>query len=93
MRKYNIQDVLTLEQVYLRMRPFILNHPNIGIFTQDEVHVCPACGSVHLHKRGTYKTNVGEYQRYRCMDCGKWSRGRTNVLDKDVRKELLTNAL
>lgn len=93
MQEYNIQDVITLEEVYLRMRPYILNHPNVGIFTQDDVAVCPVCGGKHLNKRGTYHTNLAEYQRFRCMDCGKWSRGRTNLLEQKARKALITNAL
>lgn len=84
MRVYNIQDVLTLEQVYLRLRPWMRNPPNHGV--HSDVPVCPACGGTHLHKRGTYSTNVSTFQRYNCLDCGKWSRGRQNLRDKQAMK-------
>lgn len=93
MKEYNIQDVVTLEQVYLRMRPWLSGHPNVGVYEDKEEHVCPKCGSVHVHKRGFYFTNVGKYQRYRCTDCGGWSRSRYTEKPLEARKNLLANAI
>lgn len=93
MKAYNVQDIVALEELYVKMIPWISNHPNLGIYEQEDHAVCKGCASSNLHKRGTYKTNLSIFQRYRCMDCGSWSRGRTNLLDKGKRKELLTNAL
>lgn len=83
MQEYNIQDVLTLQEVYLRLRPWMRNPPNHGV--HSDVPVCPACGSKRLHKRGTYSTNLSTFQRYKCLedDCGKWSRGRKNLRPKE----------
>ena len=92
MLDYNIQDVITLEEVYLKLRPWTKGGalaPNLGI--NEEGHVCPKCGGKHLQRRGYAYTNVSKFQRYRCNDCGGWSRGRTNVIDKERRKSLLTN--
>lgn len=91
MKEYNIQDVVTLEEVYLKMRPWMKGHPNIGIFDEQEVPVCPKCGSKHVHKRGYVTTNVSKFSKFRCVDCGGWGRARINELDKDKRKQLLMN--
>jgi len=73
MEEYNIQDVMLLEKVYGKLKPWIKNHPNQNLFTNGE-HVCPNCGGKHLHKRGTSYTIAGQYQRYKCTGCGSWSR-------------------
>ena len=77
MKKYNKQDVILLENVYLELRPWMHNHPNVNIVDDDE-KLCPACGSDHLQKRGFEITNSGltKYQRYQCQDCAKWSKGK-----------------
>lgn len=93
MRKYNIQDVETLEQVYLKLRPWMTNHPNIGVLQEDNKPLCGKCGSSHLQRRGYTTTNVGKYQRFQCMGCGGWMRTRFTEYPKDKRKSLLVNAV
>ncbi len=93
MEEYNIGDVETLEDVYFKMLPWIDNHPNVAVMDEGDVHSCPKCGSVRLHRRGFAYTNVGKYQRYRCADCGGWSRTRFTEYDKDKRKALLVHAV
>lgn len=95
MKRYNIQDVITLEQLYLKMRPWINNHPNVGALAEGDKPACPKCGSDKLHKRGFHFTNVSKFQRYQCQDkaCGAWSRGRFNLYDKDNKEALLNNAI
>lgn len=93
MRTYNIQDVDTLEQVYLKMRPWMRKHPNVGVFDEQEVPVCPNCGSKHIQYRGYAHTNVSKFRRFVCNDCGTWSRTRFNVLDVGIRKNLLVKAV
>jgi hypothetical protein len=67
MKKYNRQDVLLLEKVYLKLRPWG-GHPNIAALA--EADVCGRCGSDHLNKRGRGVTLKGVYQIWRCMKCG-----------------------
>jgi rubredoxin len=81
MKAYNINDVLILERVYLKLRPWIKNHPNIAVH-DDDVTVCPNCGGNHLEKRGFSVTQLGKYQRYHCRTCGTWSRDRKNFAVK-----------
>lgn len=80
MKQYNSQDVDLLEKVYLRLRPYIENHPNLNMVVEgaggkDKVPHCPACRSTNLQKRGFTITHTGHKQRYQCTDCGSWSSG------------------
>ncbi len=92
MREYNIQDVITLEQVYLLMRPFMKKHPNVAVFEEVDKVLCPKCGSSHIQWRGYVTTNVYKYKKFQCQGCGGWSRTRTNIYPKDIKHALLTNA-
>jgi hypothetical protein len=89
---YNAQDVLLLEEVYLKLRPWMNNHPNIGLFNDDDAEQCPKCGSKHIHWRGHAYTTGGRYPRFQCQDCGGWGRGRVHNHDKEKRASLVTNA-
>lgn len=93
LKEYNIQDVETLEEIYLKMRPWIRNHPNVGVYKEQPRPVCPKCGSDHLQFRGYYHSNVGKFRRLQCQDCGGWSRTRFTQYPKDINKELVINAL
>lgn len=91
MMRYNKQDVVLLEKVYKRLLPFIANHINLGAYVDSDSPVCSKCGSSHLQQRGTSTTQLGRYQRYACNDCGAWSRGKTNLLTKEKRTDMLVN--
>lgn len=91
MMKYNIQDVILLEQIYTKMLPWISNHPNIGVYTDENTTVCPSCGGSSIHYRGFAYTTAGKYQRFVCNHCGKWGRLATNVLPPSKRKSLARN--
>lgn len=89
MQEYNQIDVLATEKVYLRQRPWISNHPNLGTYTDSTSPECPKCGSKKLQKRGSALTQNGRYPRFQCTDCGGWSRGKQTVLTKEQREILL----
>lgn len=72
MEKYCIQDVVLLEKLYLKMRPYIANHPHLGQQGRSE---CPACGGLHVQSRGTRRTRAYKIQRLQCQDCGSWHDG------------------
>jgi hypothetical protein len=82
MVKYNNNDVVLLEKLYLKLRPYITNHPNVCV---EEGDGCPRCGSLSLQSRGYYTTNVSRYHRLCCNDCGAWSRER--IAEKGNRPE------
>ena len=72
MKKYNCNDVLLTEQVYLKLQGWINIHPNYNLYNKD--NVCPNCGSHNLQKRGVACNTKNMYQRFQCQGCGKWSR-------------------
>jgi len=80
MKKYNIQDVVLTDDLYLLVRPWITNHPSYALY-DGTADTCPNCGSPDLVRRGFKYTNLGKYQQYRCSGCGAWSRsGRSEQL-------------
>lgn len=89
MEAYNRQDVLLLEQVYDRMKPWIKSHPNHGLYTQTDAPVCPNCASANVECNGDAFTAVSQFQRYRCLDCGAWSRGGESMTTKADRASIL----
>ena len=94
MVSYCKQDVALLERLYLRMRPWIVNHPNVRLLIDDVRRpTCPKCGGARLQKRGYAHTQVGRYPRYQCMDCGGWTRGRYTTMHKDERRNVLANVV
>lgn len=74
MLKYNVQDVKLLEEVYLKLRPWMTNHPNVNVVDETQM-ACPTCGSKKIQKRGFSPTPTGQKQRYQCMMCSSWSHG------------------
>jgi hypothetical protein len=84
MSLYCDQDIRVLEEVYLRMRPWIQPHPNIGLLEQGTPEVrCCSCGSNELKEDGEYHTTVQVYQVLRCGSCGALNRGRKTLLAKN----------
>jgi predicted RNA-binding Zn-ribbon protein involved in translation (DUF1610 family) len=80
MEEYNKNDVVLLEGVYKIFKPWIRNHPNVNLYTEEGTpDACPHCGSQNLKRRGFSHTATQRYQRYQCGDCGAWSRGKTAI--------------
>ena len=71
---YNKQDVILLEKVYLKLRGWDQQHPNVNLISGDKTN-CPSCGSDHYKKRGLNYTKVHTYQGYQCLDCGRRFQG------------------
>jgi hypothetical protein len=90
MKEYNIQDTNMLEEIYYALRPWIQPHPNMALFDDGVDPVCPTCGSsnIYIHPQ-EHHTQTMSYNRFRCRDCGKWSRTRKNILDKEKRDAIL----
>ena len=81
MELYNRQDVVVLESVYLKLRPYIKGHPNLDLYIDEDESVCPSCGSLHINKikDNYFYTQAVRYDSYRCKDCGSISRSKTGV--------------
>ena len=76
MAKYNAQDVILLERNYLRYRPWIANHPSLGIYIDGTA--CPKCGSKSLQRRGYIYKSTTKYRKIWCKNCNGWSRTTVN---------------
>lgn len=87
MEKYNKYDVLSLEELYNVFQPWDTTI-SFGLYLDDESPVCN-CGSCKFEKRGYSVTTTGKFQRYQCTNCGKWHRGRENLLSTNKRKQSL----
>lgn len=83
MKKYNAKDVELLERIYLRMRPWMRNHPHTGF--KDKT--CPKCGSSKLKMNGRNMQMTGLYQRFQCLSCFGYCGWKV-----DSKRELLRNA-
>ena len=74
MAEYNVQDVLLLEEVYLRLRGWTPSHPNLNLWQSESG--CSHCGSMKIKYGGDYAANVRKFKCYRCLEknCGGWSK-------------------
>jgi hypothetical protein len=80
MEAYNKHDVVLLEKLYYKIRPWIKGHPNSALL-EGKLR-CPTCNSISYHKRGYACTNSYIYQRYQCLDCRAWFRGSKSLTKK-----------
>lgn len=82
MESYNRRDVELLEELYLRLRPWMGSPgkggggPNRGLWPQpdDDDWCCPKCGGHRRLGVAPYRTRFSVYQSLCCADCGGWSR-------------------
>lgn len=91
MKKYNQQDILATEDVYLQCRAWDDQHPNMGTFSAYEEHQCPHCGSANVIGRNGWREvkQQGVYKRYQCNDCRGWSRGKIMLNPLPKRRKQL----
>jgi hypothetical protein len=84
MQEYNIYDVLSLEEAFLKILPWesanLFEH-----YYNSEITVC-TCGSIHFTKKGFYYTTSGKFQKYVCKNCGAETRDSENLLTKEQKK-------
>jgi DNA polymerase III epsilon subunit-like protein len=90
MLAYNKNDVGVLEEVYVKLRPWIKDHPNLALFhdvaESKGAFICRTCTSTDLIMIGDYATSVNTYDSYRCNSCGAIMRSRraSTSLKKDT---------
>jgi hypothetical protein len=90
MEDYNRHDVELLERVYLRLRPWIRSHPNLGLYMLSDGAVCPNCGSHNITwiPNQYYYTGVSRFPIFRC-DCGAYGRSRKSELTPEEKASLV----
>lgn len=84
MKKYQIQDVNLLIDLYEKLLPWIKNHPNRALH-DDIPDGCPNCASQLMERRGYSYTSTSKYQRYQCKNCGKWTKGSNAISKTNLR--------
>lgn len=87
---YCRHDVWVLDKVYRKLRPFIVSHPNVNMFSgMTDRARCTKCGSSRIHWRGKYyRTQTQVYAAFQCQDCGAWGRGLKSQIKSADRKNL-----
>jgi DNA polymerase elongation subunit (family B) len=86
MELYNKQDVVVLEGILTKLMPY---DPSIKFSSFYQQDAC-SCGGKVFIKDGLWYMPRGAFQRYKCKGCGKVFKDRKNLINKDVRKELMS---
>lgn len=86
MESYNQMDIISLEELFWKLIPWD-SSINFNLYSDDEKNVCK-CGSTDFIKKGFTYTSVGQYQRYRCKECGAETKGRINLFTKTKKQSL-----
>lgn len=89
---YCDRDVELLEEVYLRLRPYMKGHPNVNLYNENNEIKCASCASTDLIEDGVYSTSTTIYQAYRCNSCGSISRSRTSKLSANDKKHIIVSS-
>lgn len=80
MRKYNKRDVEVTEKIYLRLRSWMDNHPNLNTIAPIKdvsgapVMCCDTCQSPRLVKNGFKYNKNSVFQKWSCKDCGCYTK-------------------
>lgn len=90
MEEYNKNDVVLLEKVYYKFRPWIRQHLNLAMFNDTEI-VCPNCGSNNHQRRGTARTVINKYNRHQCNECGNWFRSTRSDRTREIERVVNVN--
>lgn len=85
LKEYNCHDVLSTEELYKTLVAW--DNVNFDAYHDELEHVC-VCGSRDFKLNGYAYTAASKVQRYVCKTCGKESRSKINLLDKDKRKSI-----
>jgi hypothetical protein len=89
MLAYNKRDVVVLEELYLKIRPWIKGHPNLALYIDTDRTICTNCMNDELEWGGFYTTPSGRYKAFRCNKCGAIGRNRSSDLTKEERDQLM----
>jgi hypothetical protein len=87
MKKYNIEDVLSLEELYNLFSSWDNKLPNYDVYVDDVLDM------TEWEHDGYHYTSLGKYKRYRNKQTGQQRRSRVNLLSQKKRDSLLVNIL
>ena len=90
MEEYCRMDTQLLEDVYIELRPWLTQHPNLPIIMEAQEPACINCGCFEFtDEEGWYPTPQNRYEAVRCASCGAISHKRKSLLTTNQRKVLL----
>ena len=98
MSTYNDKDVIDGESVYLLLRAWDKNHPNLGLYYETSKSRCKNCGSTQLvfDNTCTVKTPANSYYCWTCVNCGANGRtpesARYEMAEGDAEDKRITRA-
>ena len=76
MKRYNRRDITLLESVYHRLKPYMVNHPDLRLYSDaPDLPECPTCQSLHVTRQGFKVSRTRKYRQYKCQDCASWFQG------------------
>lgn len=87
MEEYNIQDIISTENLFTVLAPWDNKLPNLDLYDIDDFN------EKDWEKDGYAYTNLSKFQRYRNKHTGQYKRGRVNLLTKDQRAKILANII
>jgi hypothetical protein len=89
MRLYCNQDTLLLEKIYMKIRPYYKNNPNLSLYGEATDQTCPCCGQSGMIEWNEEKIHENRYPTGRCGICNAPVIGIENKMDKGKRKLLV----
>jgi len=83
MVEYCKKDVILLEKVFERLKPFVKHTTHRGVHTGGEKVDCPECGSDNIIFRGQRISAAGtKFHRCSCNKCNKWFQVAATIYNK-----------
>jgi hypothetical protein len=85
MKEYNVNDVLSLEELYDILSSWDSKLPNFDVYVDEILDM------EDWEEDGFHYSNMGKYKRYRNKKTGVQRRSRVNLLSREKRNSLLSN--
>lgn len=81
MDRYCKNDVDKTTKIYLKMRPFMHQHPSLSRIS-GEWDSCPRCGGFNHRIKAYRTTNTSRYHQYQCLECLGFFSDRKAITEK-----------
>lgn len=79
---YCKNDVDQTTKSYLKMRPFMRQHPSLSRISGEDAS-CPRCGGYNFRIKAYRTTNTSRYHQYQCNDCLGFFSDRKAITEKE----------
>lgn len=86
MKTYNTYDILSLEELVHKLLPWSPK-VNFNLYHDEVENVCQ-CGNKKFKKNGFFYTEIGKFQRYKCLNCGAETKSGKNLFSKEKKDSL-----